>query len=164
MSFDLRNKHTCDGLVRCCIDFRFWHLIVRYVEENFSFDGWDLSSEAGGVKSILDQAEREAGVKGILISCRLHSMKTIILVAHEDCGAYGGSKAFASADAEREFHIGQLHYAHDIIEEILQSKDSGCFDEKGEYIPKEYVYLYAHFSEDGMGVEIENVEKEEKSK
>lgn len=154
---NIRSKHSCEALVRGCIDFRVWKPLVQYVDETFHFTDYDVSCEPGGVKNILDEAERGAGIKGIKISCRLHSMRVIVLSAHEDCGAYGGSKNFFDAKAEREFHIEQLKQAKEIIRQVLQSSPDGCFDEKGNYVEKEFILLYVYFSEDGSAVEVEQV-------
>jgi hypothetical protein len=136
-----------------------WGAIKRYVDEHFDFESYDFSAEAGGVKNMLVEAEREQGVKGILISCRLHCMHTVVLTAHEDCGAYGGSSTFGGDyDKERAFHIEEMKKARDIIERSIKDKKNGCLDENGEYVPMDYVFLWAHFSDDGSRVEIERID------
>lgn len=79
-----------------CIDFRFQKFIGQFVNEN----GWeqkhDRISIAGCTKDIgLFKNE-------IDISMRLHHPQKIILLHHEDCGAYGGSKNFPSFEGELE--------------------------------------------------------------
>jgi len=90
-------------------------------------------------------------MKGIFIACRSHSVRTIVLSAHEDCSAYGGSKKIVSKTVEREFHIKQLQQAKDSIAKTLLDDLSLSETEKIKHI------LYAHFSEDGTKVEIERI-------
>ncbi|MFA5933296.1 MAG: carbonic anhydrase [Microgenomates group bacterium] len=75
--------HNCDALIITCIDFRFQKYINDWVSENFQPKTFDRVAIAGGVFDldyVLKQAE---------ISHRLHHVKKIILINHEDCGAYG---------------------------------------------------------------------------
>ncbi len=81
--------HTCDAIVVMCIDFRFQEAFDHWLQENLGYGHYDRVGFAGGVKDwdkVLPQID---------ISKRLHKIKKVILVNHEDCGAYGesGSKA-----------------------------------------------------------------------
>lgn len=74
--------HTCDGLVVTCIDFRLQEFIDNFIKNKFGTKNHDRVAIAGGVKdfdNVLNQ---------IKISKRLHDIKTVVLVNHEDCGAY----------------------------------------------------------------------------
>ncbi|MFH1611339.1 MAG: hypothetical protein ABIA83_01930, partial [Patescibacteria group bacterium] len=42
---------------------------------------------------------------------KLHSISTLMLMNHTDCGAYGGSDKFETKEEEKEFHIGELRKA-----------------------------------------------------
>lgn len=75
--------HTCDGLVVTCIDFRLQDFIDKFIKEKFGIKNHDRVALAGGVKDIdfcLNQVET---------SKRLHDINTVVLINHEDCGAYG---------------------------------------------------------------------------
>lgn len=75
--------HTCDVIVTTCIDFRFQGFIDKFIEEKFGNNNHDRVAWAGGVKdwdNVLNQ---------IKISKRLHDIKEVVLINHEDCGAYG---------------------------------------------------------------------------
>lgn len=77
------NNHTCEAVVITCIDFRFQPYIDIWVKDNLGIKNHDRVALAGGVKgleTILGQVE---------ISNRLHHIKRVILINHEDCGAYG---------------------------------------------------------------------------
>ncbi len=75
--------HTCEAVVITCIDFRFQDYINQWIRENLPPKSHDRVAFAGGCKNfdvILGQIE---------ISKRLHDIKKVILINHEDCGAYG---------------------------------------------------------------------------
>ena len=75
--------YFADAIVITCIDFRFQEYIDIWLKQNFKKYQFDRVALTGGVfdfDSILKQVE---------ISHRLHQTKKVILVNHEDCGAYG---------------------------------------------------------------------------
>lgn len=77
------NNHDCETIIVTCIDFRFQEYINNWVAGNFQPRSFDRVAFAGGVKNldtILGQIE---------ISKRLHHIKKVVLINHEDCGAYG---------------------------------------------------------------------------
>lgn len=77
------NDHTAQALVVTCIDFRFQQAINKWIAEHFPPITFDRVALAGGVKDvdiILGQIE---------IALRLHHIKKVVLINHEDCGAYG---------------------------------------------------------------------------
>lgn len=77
------NNHHCEAAIVTCIDFRFQEYINKWITENFQPTTFDRIAFAGGVKSldiIMGQIE---------IAHRLHHIKKVILINHEDCGAYG---------------------------------------------------------------------------
>ena len=77
------STHKCDALVVSCIDFRFQRYIHKWLDKNFKNKAFDYVGFAGATKNlqiILWQLD---------ISVRLHKIKEVILIHHEDCGAYG---------------------------------------------------------------------------
>ncbi len=74
--------HTTDAVVVTCIDFRFQDYIIKWIEENLP-KGHDRVALAGGVKNL------EAIFEQVEVSKRLHDIKQVVLINHEDCGAYG---------------------------------------------------------------------------
>lgn len=98
--------HTCDAAVITCIDFRFQDFINSWISENLPEKSHDRVAFAGGVKNletILGQVE---------ISKRLHDIKKVVLINHEDCGAYGES-------GTPEKHAEDLKAAADAITEKI---------------------------------------------
>ena len=105
-------KHICQAVVIHCIDFRIQEAIHDFLQ---GFHGVDHISLAGGVKELLEKGKESLTFSNLEISSRLHEPKKIILVQHEDCGAYGGSKAFENAQKETEFQREQLEKAKELL-------------------------------------------------
>jgi carbonic anhydrase len=107
-------SHTTDAIVITCIDFRFQRYIntwLKYVLKDYVYDRVALAGGIFDLYTILKQVE---------ISNRLHHIKKVILMNHEDCGAYGelGTK---------ERHISDLRSAESIIEKLYPHLDVECY-------------------------------------
>ena len=79
--------HHCDAVVVCCIDFRFQKYIRQWTDENLKDQAFDLVGFAGSTKdldTILGQID---------ISVRLHCISQVVLIHHEECGAYGAESS-----------------------------------------------------------------------
>lgn len=75
--------HNAEAIIITCIDFRLQESINNWISQNFAPKTFDRVAIAGGVKNldiILGQIE---------IAHRLHRIKKVVLINHEDCGAYG---------------------------------------------------------------------------
>jgi carbonic anhydrase len=102
--------HTCQAIVIHCIDFRLQKPLNDWLERRFALSDYDRVSLAGGVfdfYTILKQVE---------ISDRLHKIKKVILINHEDCGAYGDEDT-------PERHAHDLHEAERKIEALFPHLD-----------------------------------------
>lgn len=77
------SDHSCEIAIVSCIDFRFQEYINQWISQNFHPKTYDRVAWAGGVK------DQEGILNQIEISHRLHHIKKVILINHEDCGAYG---------------------------------------------------------------------------
>ncbi|SRR3989344_239261 len=75
--------HICDAIVVTCIDFRFQKYIREWTDQNLKDKTFDLMGFAGSTKDL------ETVLKQIDISVRLHHIKEVYLIHHEECGAYG---------------------------------------------------------------------------
>lgn len=75
--------HSCDAIVVSCIDFRFQKFIRDWTDKNLANETFDYVGFAGCTKDL------ETALKQIEISIRLHNVKKVILMHHEECGAYG---------------------------------------------------------------------------
>ena len=96
------SDHTCEALAIHCIDFRLQHFLNDWLTNRFGIQNYDRVSWAGGVKDFTDLQSQ------IEISHSLHKIKKIILINHEDCGAYGPG-------GTKERHVGDLTYAERMI-------------------------------------------------
>jgi carbonic anhydrase len=94
--------HKCDALVVCCIDFKFQKYIHTWLDKNFKNKTYDFVGFAGSTKDL------STVLKQLDISVRLHHIKQVVLIHHEDCGAYG-------KESTPERHTKDLHKAKDII-------------------------------------------------
>ena len=129
------SEHTCKALVIHCIDFRFRKSLAQFLEARFG-DSYDLISVAGGVKRlVVDPLENNFILEQIKISDRLHKPGVILLIQHEDCGAYGGSAAFGDFSAEQETQGQELEKAKALLrEQCTQSVEKYLARLSGEII------------------------------
>lgn len=97
-------NHACEAIIVTCMDFRFQKFINQWIEQNCPTGTFDRASWAGSIKNF------DAVLGQIEISKRLHQTKKVILVNHEDCGAYG-------AAGTPEKHIEDLKNAKAKIQE-----------------------------------------------
>lgn len=90
--------HDCKDLIVTCIDYRLQRYILSHLRLNHRHGTYDRVSLAGGVhdlKYVLGQVD---------ISKQLHHINRVVLVNHEDCGAYG-------EEGTLEQHTKDLHRA-----------------------------------------------------
>lgn len=106
----MEQTHTCDALVITCIDFRFQRVINKWLKANFGDYVYDRVALGGGVYDFY------AILKQVEISDRLHQIKKVLLMNHEDCGAYGPSGTY-------ERHTADLKQAESVIEKLYPHLD-----------------------------------------
>ncbi len=99
------NDHQAEGIILTCIDFRLQEAINKWIGENFALKTFDRVAFAGGVKNL------DIILSQIDIAVRLHQINKVILVNHEDCGAYGEA-------GTPEKHSEDLRTAKEKIKEI----------------------------------------------
>lgn len=76
-------NHQTEGMIVHCIDFRFQKIINKWISEHIRpkiFDRVALAGATKNLSAILDQVD---------ITLRLHHIKKVVLINHEDCGTYG---------------------------------------------------------------------------
>ncbi len=107
--------HTCDLLVVCCIDFRFQENLRSFLNQEHRGD-YDLVCLAGAAKNLVSGSDYSQAVlfDQIGISKKLHQIKKIFLINHQNCGAYGETLTSGSRK-EREVHKADLTRARDKI-------------------------------------------------
>lgn len=80
--------HYCKTIIITCIDFRFQDIIDKWLDKNFRPKTYDRVAFAGGVLNL------DVDLKQIKIAHQLHHIKEVVLINHEDCGAYGKEGSF----------------------------------------------------------------------
>lgn len=94
-------KHWCSTMVINCSDFRFAKAAQELINEKLGFKGdYDYFSIPGSIRNMLNKETRKLVMDTFGISVRLHHVKRIVIVAHEDCIGYGGEEAFSSHEEE----------------------------------------------------------------
>lgn len=105
-------SHHCSSALVRCIDFRLGTVIRDYLNEKKLYGDVDIISVAGAGKDIA-QSDESFPEGQIDLSKKLHHIKTVILMHHTDCGAYGGREAFVSKEEEHAQHVGDMKNARD---------------------------------------------------
>lgn len=77
--------HICDAIVVTCMDFRLQKFIEDWVNQQVGEKQYDRVAWAGGV------LDWDNVMKQIDTSKRLHQIKKVLLINHEDCGGYGAA-------------------------------------------------------------------------
>lgn len=108
-------SHKCKALIVTCMDFRFQSALVYFAKKLGLEKNYDLFSIAGTQKTFIDQETQAVALKQVELSQKLHGMTDVYLIAHWDCGAYGGSKAFESDEKQKTQYINDLDAAKKII-------------------------------------------------
>lgn len=100
------------------MDFRLTKLVYKFAKSIGIKKDYDLITIGGGIKSLVkpkDPNDKNFLMRQIAISVELHEIKKIIIISHEDCGAYGGKKAFESDEIENKTHQQDTEQAKQII-------------------------------------------------
>ncbi len=95
-------SHTADAFVVACIDFRFQKYLRSFEDKYLAGKTYDFIGFAGATKNldlIMGQLD---------ISVQLHQIKQVVLIHHEECGAYG-------AESTPERHGADLKKAKSAI-------------------------------------------------
>ncbi len=102
------SEHVTDVIVVHCMDFRIQKDIDSWLQQRFGLDKYDRVSLAGSVFDF-DSIEHQ-----IEISDRLHKIKKVILINHEDCGAYGEEETYVrhKEDLEKAEKRLEESYGH----------------------------------------------------
>ena len=96
------STHYCDATIVVCIDFRFQKYIRDWTDKKLKGKTFDLVGFAGSTKDL------QTVMKQIDISVRLHHIKEVYLIHHEECGAYG-------AESTPEKHAEDMRKAQETI-------------------------------------------------
>jgi len=94
--------HIADAFVIACMDFRFQKYIKNWLEKNMAGKTYDYVGFAGSTKDL------KTVMTQIDISVRLHHIHQVVLIHHEDCGAYGKESTY-------DRHVKDLKKAQTVI-------------------------------------------------
>lgn len=113
-------SHTCDAAMVTCEAFRLHkrkngrNFIASYIE-SLGVD-CDLITRGGCIQDLVrpQPGFEESLLRDLNVSVELHKAKTVYLVGHEDCGAYGHFE-FPDRDSETTQHYLDLRAAKAIL-------------------------------------------------
>ncbi len=101
-------SHTASNIVVACVDFRFQNEFLKECNQELGEKTFDYLTYPGASKSIIDAESRSVIFSAIATLVKIHKTKTIVILDHIDCGAYGGSVMFDNLADEISFHIKKL--------------------------------------------------------
>jgi len=114
--------YRADAAVLWCFDDRIT-LVVQKFLKRIGVRQVDTIRIAGGAMALAspkDDSQQGFVIDQLRASRRLHQTERVILFAHRDCGAYGGSARFqGDPEAEVSFHRAELARAADIVRAAL---------------------------------------------
>ena len=108
------SQHRCQAVVFRCIDFRLTPEFNQLLEQiGLPVGSYDLVSLAGGAKDLLstNPAESELLFKQIEIAQRLHGVTEVVIVHHDNCGAYG----IPDRQEEEKIQVSDLEKIHSLL-------------------------------------------------
>ncbi len=110
-------KHWCDALVITCTDFRFTTATQEFINDRLGLkDNYDYISIPGSIRNLLDPKTRDLVLNAFGVSFRLHHVKRIVILGHQDCTTgYGGSKSFSEPAIEYETICKDLKRARKLM-------------------------------------------------
>lgn len=95
---------------------------MAFVEQELGLKYFDFPALPGGAKAINEG--NELAIACVSVPCGLHRVKKIVIINHQDCGAYGGSARFNyKKKKEQEFHESKLKEAKSMILDIYPEKE-----------------------------------------
>lgn len=103
--------YRADACVVSCFDARFELATRKFIKRRgvVLADHVRVAGGARGLAAPREESERAFLIGQVQASMRLHQTTRVLLVAHSDCGAYGGLEAFGGDPArEAERHRADL--------------------------------------------------------
>ena len=114
---------TCNYLIISCMDFRIQDFVRTWAEENLKGEKYDYIGFSGSTKNL------EIIISQINLSVQLHSIRNVILIHHQDCGAYGGKDTYPIHETDLHRAKEQILKLHpELLIEAYYLKLSGEFN------------------------------------
>ncbi|MBM4055643.1 MAG: hypothetical protein FJ264_13475 [Planctomycetes bacterium] len=115
-SFFKEKPKWCSTMVINCSDFRFSEATQELINNTLGLKGdYDYFAVPGSIRNMLDKSTRKLVLDTFGISVRLHNVKRVVIIAHQDCVGYGGSKVFNSEINEYETMTKDLKKARSLM-------------------------------------------------
>ena len=136
-------RSDCDTLAITCIDYRYAIANQAFINETLGLkDNYDHISIPGGIYNLVNPETRELLFSKFALSVKLHLVNRVVIIAHIDCGAYGGSVSFGSEIAENENLYADLRMARTLLIEKYPTLEVNLFLES---LVKEGDQVTVHF-------------------
>ena len=136
-------RSDCDTLVITCIDYRYAIANQELINETLGLkDNYDHISIPGSIYNLVNPETRELLFSKFALSVKLHLVNRVVIIAHIDCGAYGGSASFGSEIAENENLCADLRKARALLIEKYPTLEVNLFLES---LVKEGEQVRVHF-------------------
>ncbi|MFA5128640.1 MAG: carbonic anhydrase [Patescibacteria group bacterium] len=114
--YPFKNFHHVPVAAIYCLDPRFRTQHEQFISRELGFEEFDQYVFPGGPKALVSEPTRNVFLEALKnVSINLHHIEKIILIAHRDCGAYGGSVAFPDLATEEATQIKDLQTVRDIL-------------------------------------------------
>ncbi len=108
-----RDHYTAKGTVLWCFDDRFTEALEKLKTSMPGEHFDDVRIASGGLKKLASpekESDREEVLEEIFKSVKLHHSNTVFMMAHNECGDYGGN-------TDRDFYLKELAKAEHVIQE-----------------------------------------------
>lgn len=129
--YRFRDVTTCNAAALFCLDFRFRKETRSCIRYSLGFPCFDIIGVPGAAKRFIEGSRVMR--KALKVSYEQHGCRKLVVVHHQDCGAYGGSGSFLNPIEEEVFHREQM----------------SCFERKAKelYSDLEVTKVYARLVE-----------------
>jgi carbonic anhydrase len=115
---NLTGPYQAAAFVLRCFDARFQHVFDAFIR-HVGFEYVDVVSVAGGGKVLAspeEASDRAFVLREVATSRQLHHAPRVLVMTHQDCGAYGGDTRFqGDEEAEFAFHTAEHAKARAVL-------------------------------------------------
>lgn len=122
-------KNQAKALLITCMDYRFVDAFYREAHVLGIDHSYDRVAVAGDIKNVVRPTrsnDDELILRQIEISKELHSIEEVVIIAHQNCGAYTELQG-VSAEDELIAHSTDLRRARQIILERIPGLKVICY-------------------------------------
>nr|WP_255548868.1 carbonic anhydrase [Thermoleptolyngbya sp. PKUAC-SCTB121] len=122
------SEHQAEALVLTCIDFRFVDLEQSFLSGQHLDQAYDWVTLAGASLALTGfphPAEAEAFWDQLALSRQLHNISKVVIIDHQDCGAYASvyKQPFSDLISEQNLHTQYLTQAYEQIRQRYPDLD-----------------------------------------